>query len=70
MSQNFSDRYGFKPAEPEITIREDAPDDLRFAIAQIAVRRNGAEPHSRCGLHRPICGARPQQLVRIPEHLG
>ncbi|CAH2394094.1 hypothetical protein BQ8794_240007 [Mesorhizobium prunaredense] len=33
----FSDRYGFKPAEPEITIREDAPDDLRFAIAQIAV---------------------------------
>ncbi|WP_027053670.1 AbiJ-NTD4 domain-containing protein [Mesorhizobium erdmanii] len=37
MSQNFSDRFGFKPAEPEITIREDAPDDLRFAIAQIAV---------------------------------
>jgi hypothetical protein len=37
MSQNFSDRYGFKPAEPEITIREDAPDDLRFAVAQIAV---------------------------------
>lgn len=37
MPQNFSDRYGFKPAEPEITIREDAPDDLRFAVAQIAV---------------------------------
>lgn len=37
MSQNFSDRYGFRPAEPEITIREDAPDDLRFAVAQIAV---------------------------------
>jgi hypothetical protein len=37
MSPNFSDRYGFRPAEPEITIREDAPEDLRFAVAQIAV---------------------------------
>jgi hypothetical protein len=37
MSQSFSDRYGFKPAEPEITVREDAPDDLRYAVAQIAI---------------------------------
>jgi len=37
MSQSFSDRYGYKPSEPDITIREDAPDDLRYAVAQIAV---------------------------------
>lgn len=37
MSQSFSDRYGYKPPEPEITVREDAPDDLRYAVAQIAV---------------------------------
>jgi hypothetical protein len=33
----FSERHGYELAEPEITVREDAPETLRFAIAQIAV---------------------------------
>lgn len=37
MVENFSQRFGYRAAEPEITIREDAPENLRFAVAQIAV---------------------------------
>lgn len=36
MSRNFSERHGYCGSEPEITVRDDAPDDLRFAVAQIA----------------------------------
>lgn len=32
----FSRRYGHHPEEAEITVRDDAPDDLRFAILAIA----------------------------------
>lgn len=34
--ERFSDRHGYRGAEPEITVREDAPDGLRFAIPLIA----------------------------------
>ncbi|TIR17114.1 MAG: hypothetical protein E5X33_27110 [Mesorhizobium sp.] len=67
MSPNFSDRYGFKRAEPEITIREDAPDDLRFAVAQIAVNAGMGPSRIRDVVSAVLfCGAQPQQLVRIP----
>lgn len=36
MSRRFSDRHGYTANEPEITVREDAPADLRYAVPQIA----------------------------------
>ncbi len=33
---SFSKRFGYLPAGAPITVREDAPDDLRYAIATIA----------------------------------
>ena len=43
MSERFSERYGYKAEDVEIVIREDAPEDLRFAVAQIA-RDAGMSP--------------------------
>lgn len=36
MDRSFSDRHGYRGAEPDISIREDAPDFLRFQVASIA----------------------------------
>ncbi len=36
MDRSFSDRHGYSGAEPDISIREDAPDFLRFQVASIA----------------------------------
>lgn len=36
MTDRFSDRHGYRAEEQEITVREDAPEDLRFAIPLIA----------------------------------
>jgi hypothetical protein len=36
MSRHFSSRYGYTSREAEITVREDAPEDLRYAIVEIA----------------------------------
>ena len=36
MGKRFSDRYGYRCREQDISVREDAPDDLRYAIPQIA----------------------------------
>lgn len=36
MPERFSDRHGYRGAELEITVREDAPESLRFAIPLIA----------------------------------
>lgn len=36
MQERFSDRHGYRGTEQEITIREDAPEGLRFAIPLIA----------------------------------
>ena len=36
MTERFSDRHGYHADERDITIREDAPEDLRFAIPLIA----------------------------------
>lgn len=34
--ERFSDRLGYRGTEPEVTVREDAPEGLRFAIPLIA----------------------------------
>lgn len=36
MAGSFSDRHGYRGPDEEITIREDAPDGLRFAVLAIA----------------------------------
>ena len=36
MSQSFSERHGYRQRDAEITVREDAPEDLRYAVAEIA----------------------------------
>jgi AbiJ-like protein len=36
MKKRFSDRQGYSAPEQPITIREDAPDNLRWALVQIA----------------------------------
>lgn len=38
MSQSFSDRYGYQAPERDISIREDAPPQLRGAIVALATR--------------------------------
>ena len=36
MPDRFSDRHGYHGPEQEITVRDDAPEGLRFAIPLIA----------------------------------
>jgi hypothetical protein len=40
---SFSDRYNHQPPDAEITIREDAPPEMRFAVLQLATE-NGLGP--------------------------
>jgi hypothetical protein len=40
----FSERQGYKPKEAEITVRADAPDELRGVVADIAYE-SGLSPH-------------------------
>jgi hypothetical protein len=37
MSRHFSSRYGYSSQDAAITVREDAPDGLRYAIVEIAL---------------------------------
>jgi hypothetical protein len=43
MSKSFSERHGYRPPDPPITVREDAPAGLRFAVA-FSARKAGLEP--------------------------
>ena len=36
MAETFSDRHGYRVQDAEITVREDAPEALRYAILLIA----------------------------------
>lgn len=36
MENSFSKRFGYRGPKPEITIREEAPEELRMAVIQIA----------------------------------
>lgn len=59
MTQRFSDRHGYRPTAKQITVREDAPADLRGAITMIA-EGAGMEPH---GMRHVIC----QVLLKQPD---
>jgi hypothetical protein len=43
-SGTFSERHGLVPDDAPITIREDAPDDFRFQLLQIASRNCNLRP--------------------------
>ena len=43
MSRAFSNRHGYGSRDAEITVREDAPSDLRYAVAEIA-KSAGSSP--------------------------
>lgn len=51
--KSFSDRHGYQGTGAPITIREDAPDDVRFAVAEIA-RGVGLRPKQ---IRAIVCGA-------------
>ena len=53
MAERFSDRHGYRGTEQEISVREDAPEDLRFAIPLIA-QDVGMSPTA---MRKAICAA-------------
>lgn len=59
MPEAFSDRGGYRARDAEITVREDAPPDLRCAILQIA-KKLGMGPDS---MREVVCGV----LLRPPD---
>ena len=59
MTQHFSDRHGYRPAAAQITVREDAPPDLRAAIPLIA-RHAGMQPDA---IRQVVC----QVLLKQPD---
>ena len=52
MTERFSDRQGYRPTAAQITVREDAPSELRGAIPLIA-EGAGMSPSD---MRRVICG--------------
>lgn len=52
-AQRFSEKFGHRSAEQPITIRDDAPDDFRYAVLQIAANDCGLSPST---LRDIICG--------------
>ena len=59
MSRNFSHRHGYGSTDADITVREDAPHDLRYAVAEIA-RSAGMSPN-------PICSVVCRVLFVAPD---
>lgn len=62
MPDRFSERQGYRGSEQEITIREDAPEGLRFAIPLIAQ----AADMSPSAMRRVVC----QVLLIRPDPLN
>lgn len=62
MPERFSDRHGYRGAEVEITVRHDAPEELRFAIPLMA-QDEGMAPS---WIRRIIC----QTLLVRPDPLN
>jgi hypothetical protein len=54
----FSKRHGYEPTDPEITVRSDAPYDLRGVVADLAYE-SGLEPGS---LRSVVC-----RILRVRE---
>ncbi|MBK82120.1 MAG: hypothetical protein CMQ43_14520 [Gammaproteobacteria bacterium] len=59
MTDDFSKRHGYRTEAPEITVREDAPDDIRAAILLIA-KREAMTPHE---LRAVVC----EVLLKRPD---
>jgi hypothetical protein len=57
MDESFSDRHGYKSEDVEISVREDAPAELRYAIPLIA-QATGMSPSA---MRRAVC-----QVLLIP----
>ena len=70
-AQPFSKRHGFRGDPKEITVREDAPEPLRYFVVQTAIEL-GAFTQLPAPALMPGAAddARPVQLERIPEYLG
>src|SRR5207237_803048 len=49
----FSRRHGFRPAEPPITVWEDAPEDFRHTVLATAHEKCGMKPYA---LRDLVCG--------------
>ena len=59
MAERFSDREGYRPSTAKITVREDAPSDLRSAIPLIAEQAGMGPPTMR----RVLC----EVLLKKPD---
>lgn len=59
LSESFSDRHGYRAQETEITVREDAPPNLRYAIVAIA-KDSGMKPSE---IRKVVC----DQLLAAPD---
>jgi AbiJ N-terminal domain 4 len=59
--EKFSSRYGFEPQDVEISVRHDAPEELRAVIVDIAYE-SGSTPHALRGI---VC-----RVLRVKEDLS
>lgn len=59
MSLSFSGRHGYQPPDAEITIREDAPAELREAVLVLA-KKQGMTPTD---IRRAVCDV----LLKVPD---
>lgn len=57
----FSERYNHQPTDAEITLRDEAPEALRYAVLQLALD-NGLGPS---GLREIVCG-----ILFVPPDRG
>jgi hypothetical protein len=57
---SFSDRFNHQPADAEITIREDAPSEMRYAVLQLATD-NGLRPSALREIACSILFVRPDR---------
>jgi len=58
MSSRFSNRHGYSPADAEITVRHEAPDELRSVVVEIAYE-SGFTPNPLRTLVCRVLRARP-----------
>lgn len=59
--EKFSSRYGFEPQDVEISVRHDAPEELRAIVVDIAYE-SGSTPHA---LRSIVC-----RVLRVKEDLS
>src|SRR6185437_2754670 len=59
MTNRFSRRHGYEEQETEITVRHEAPDELRVAVVEIAYE---------CGVKPTLLRSIVCRLLRIEPH--